>query len=222
MIKNLLASLALAGAVGLQAAHAEDTYLVHGIDGADLGLDSALPVDVTINEECAATNVTFGAFFGPFRLDPGFFVVEVRLADPVPCAGPVVIVTTVTVNLGESNTIVAHLTEYGTLTATTFVNDTRPLAASDARLIVRHTAQAPAVDVYANGGILFGGLENPEQVQAVVPADTYAVDIYEKGAVPGVLGPLDVTLADGTITAVHAVGSVASGTFTVIPVPIAN
>jgi hypothetical protein len=44
----------------------------------------------------------------------------------------------------------------------------------DARLIVRHTAAAPAVDVWANGGILTQDLANGDTFRAVSAKGVYA------------------------------------------------
>lgn len=49
---------------------------------------------------------------------------------------------------------------------TLFANDTSATSAGEARLTVRHTAAAPAVDVRANGDVLFAKLTNPNEASA--------------------------------------------------------
>ena len=56
-------------AVGTPAADADGhesmVYVVHGIPGQDLGLEPALPVDVSVNGACALESFAFA------RCDPG-------------------------------------------------------------------------------------------------------------------------------------------------------
>ena len=88
---------------------------------------------------------------------------------------------------------------------TVFVNDT-PLPGS-ARLVVRHTAAAPAVDVLANGKPAFTSLTNPNEAKAELPAGTVSASVAAAGTTTWVIGPVDLTLPASTITVVYAVGS---------------
>jgi hypothetical protein len=90
------------------------------------------------------------------------------------------------------------------------VNDTATLKAGMARLIVRHTAQAPAVDVRAGGKPVFSGLTNPKEAMADIPAGTVKADVVLAGTSTVVLGPKNLDLAAGKDTIVYAIGS-ASG-----------
>ena len=62
-------------------------------------------------------------------------------------------------------------------TLSVFVNDVTPTPAGNGRLVVRHTAAAPAVDVLAGGALIFGNLSNPNEAKADVPADTYSASV---------------------------------------------
>ena len=53
--------------------------------------------------------------------------------------------------------MVAHLDADGNPVLTPFVNDVSAIEAGQARLVVRHTAAAPPVDVRADGEVLFPG-----------------------------------------------------------------
>jgi hypothetical protein len=92
-----------------------------------------------------------------------------------------------------------------------FANDTSAIDAGSARLTVRHTAAAPAVDVRANGDVLFGDLSNPNEDTADVPADTYSADVTLAGTNKVAIGPADLDLAEGTSTIVYAWGSAEDG-----------
>ena len=61
---------------------------------------------------------------------------------------------------GGNVTLVAHLDASGKPTITPFVNDVSSVPAGQARLVVRHTAAAPAVDVLAGGTPVVQGLTN--------------------------------------------------------------
>ena len=103
--------------------------------------------------------------------------------------------------------IVAHLDASGQPKLAVFVNDTSPLAAGNARLVVRHTAAAPAVDVLANGKPAFTNLANPNEAKADLPAATISAAVAAAGTTTPVIGPVDLTLPEATVTVVYAVGS---------------
>ena len=105
--------------------------------------------------------------------------------------------------------MVAHLNEGGTPVLTPFVNDTAPTKAGQARITVRHTAAAPAVDVRANGEVAFASLTNPNEDKADLAAGTVSADVVLAGTDTVAIGPADVDLKEGTNTIVYAWGSAA-------------
>jgi hypothetical protein len=117
----------------------------------------------------------------------------------------------VAVPAGANATVVAHLTESGTPVLTPFVNDVSPVPAGQARVVVRHTAAAPAVDIRAGGTVVAPRLTNPKEATLTVPAGTVAADVVLTGTGTVAIGPADLTLAEGTVTAVYAWGSAAAG-----------
>ncbi|MGD8374644.1 MAG: DUF4397 domain-containing protein [Acidobacteriota bacterium] len=203
-------------------AGAQELYVVHGINGSDLGLTSALPVDVSVGGGCLLEDFRFGSIEGPVPVDPGLYRVEIRLADPTnPCGGTLVLARDVSVALGESAAIVAHLTEEAVVAATKFRNDSRAVGDDETRVIVRHAAAAPAVDVLAQQAsqapfVAFAGLESGDQGLAVLPAVQTTVALAAAGTHDIVFGPIS-GLPDGrSNTIVYAVGSLDSGTFTLL------
>jgi hypothetical protein len=102
---------------------------------------------------------------------------------------------------------VAHLSEDGKPTLTPFANDVKKVAAGQARIIVRHTAAAPAVDVRAGGKPVFSDLTNPKEAKADLPAGTVDADVVLAGTDTVAIGPADLDLKEGTATIVYAVGS---------------
>ena len=114
-------------------------------------------------------------------------------------------------------TIIAHLTADGTPTLAVFENDTSTIAAGQGRLVVRHTAAAPAVDIRANGAVAFAGVTNPNEGSADLPAGTVSADVVPAGAAePVVIGPADLAINDGESLTVYAVGSLEDGTLGVL------
>ena len=196
-------------------------YVVHGINGTDLGLGKSLPVDVFVNG--AATPVkafTFGSIAGPLDLPSGKYEIEVRLSDPS-LSSIVAISTRVDLAVGENASIVAHLTEEGVPKLTKFVNDVRSTETSgDARLVVRHGAAAPSVNVYLrNSAGLYldsplSNLRNADQMGAEVKAGNF--DAYEIRSFISLAGPISLALDASTAYFAYAVGSLRNSTFEVV------
>jgi hypothetical protein len=113
--------------------------------------------------------------------------------------------------------VIAHLGADGTPTLGVFENDTSTIEAGNGRLIVRHTAAAPAVDVKANGDVAFSNLTNGNEAKADLPAGTISAEVVPTGAdEPVVIGPADLPINDGEALIVFAVGSLDDGTVDVI------
>jgi hypothetical protein len=112
-------------------------------------------------------------------------------------------------------TVLAHLDASGAPTITPFENDTAAVPAGQGRLIVRHTAAAPAVDiVLADGSRPFTNLTNPNEAKAVLPAGQIAgAKIAPAGGDPIADVPA-VDLRAGTDLIVYAVGSLSDNTLT--------
>lgn len=117
----------------------------------------------------------------------------------------------VEVPAGANATVTANLSADGSPALNVFVNDTSAVAAGEARLTVRHIAAAPAVDVTADGNVLFADLTNPNEDMADVPAGSYEAAVVLAGTDTVALGPADLDLGEGTNTIVYAWGSAEAG-----------
>jgi hypothetical protein len=172
--------------------------VVHGIPGQ--------PVDVYVNGEKTIENFEPGTVAGPLDLEEGTY--DLALTKPgEPIGSAILTAEDAAVPGGANVSIVAHLDESGQPKITPFANDTAKTAAGKARLIVRHTAAAPAVDVRAGGQPVFEGLTNPNEAKADVDAGTVSADVVLAGQSEPVLGPADLNLKEGTATIVYAIGS---------------
>jgi hypothetical protein len=218
------ASLLIALAALAAPALAQEVYVGHGITGEDLGLDPALPVDVSVDGACVLEGLIFGEIVGPVPVDVGVRKIEISLNDPaseVGCQGAKAIGVDVPVQLLENATIIAYLTDDGAITAGKFTNDLRPTAEHESRVIVRHLADAPAVDIVARtrGALptrLFENLSNGDQGKADVAENDYKVFVNPAGKFQPVFGPAELFLAAGTTNIVYAVGTLSSESFTVL------
>jgi hypothetical protein len=190
-------------------------YVVHGINGADLGLDEALPVDVSVYGACALTDFQFRDIEGPLMLDEGTYDIQVSLADPTPCAGAVAIdAPGVFLPAGANVSIVAHVAEGGAPTATVFANDlTRN--PGRAQLIPRHAADFGLVDIVFDGAVVFEDVPNGAQGVATVRPGRHEVAIAVADTDTRAF-EASLVLRPFTMYAAYAVGTPANGTFEVI------
>ncbi|WP_084105187.1 DUF4397 domain-containing protein [Demequina sp. NBRC 110056] len=199
---TLIAAGLAAPALAVEDGMAELSVL-HGIPDT--------PVDVYVNGDNTIDDFQPGDLAGPLDLEPGTYSVALTAADAEDDSAPVLGPIDLTLEEGMSYTAVAHLDADGNPTANLFTNDISETAAGEGRLTVRHTAAAPAVDVWANGEVLFSNLANPDEVMGDVPADTYEAAVSLTGETDPVLGPTDVEIADGVNTIVYAWGSAEAG-----------
>ena len=239
-IKNVFSPLASLGLLAFAGqAAALDVTVIHGINGTDLGLDEALPVDISANGNCIAEGVTFRTqanvadLIGQ-NLEPGQYTIEIHLSDANSfdgCTGALAVTSQVPLQLAENTTLIAHLSEAGTPTLSKFVNNVQPIEHGKARLSVRHTAAAPHVKLVgfpdrARYATLFLDLTNGSGKTADIPSgntNVYLRDnqtgIAPRGAArrQALLTPIiPVTIADEKAIAAYAVGSAKNGSLELI------
>ena len=200
-----IASLALApalfAAVPAHAAAEATVSILHAVPGAT--------VDVYANGKALLTNFKPGTLTDPLMIPEGTYDLKVTAAGAGAGGTAIIEAKGVQVPGGANVTVVAHLSEAGKPVLTPFVNDTSQVPAGKARVTVRHTAAAPAVDVRANGQVAFKGLTNPNEAKAVVDAGTIKADVVLAGTSTVAIGPADLNLKEGTNTIVYAWGSAA-------------
>jgi hypothetical protein len=92
-----------------------------------------------------------------------------------------------------------------------------PIGAGKARVLLAHTAEVGAGDIWVDGKPTFKDITNGQFAQADVPAGTHTVAIRAAGQTgKPILGPLKVDLAEGTVTLAYAVGNPADKSMTVV------
>lgn len=190
-------------------------YLVHGIDGRELGLAQANPVDVSLNGNCVLRGVTFQQISAAIPIAAGRYEAAIRTANGS-CTGPLSITGSFDVALNESLSVVAHLNEQGVPTITKFSNDPRTTEGTRARLVFRHTAggepvQARIRRLTSSSVRTFGGflpaISNGEQQALELVSGKYSASIFTiVGFKKRVFGS-EVTLLDDKLMAIYVVGS---------------
>jgi hypothetical protein len=190
------------GAVAANAAPGDAMVtVIHGIPNTT--------VDVYVDDAAAAgapalPNFQPGTVTEPIALAPGAHQVTIFAAGTK--VSPVLNVSeTLTANANVS--LIANLDAAGAPALTAFVNDVSAIPSGKARLVVRHTAAAPAVDVRADGAVAFPNLVNGQQAAADLAPGTISADVVLAGTPTVVIGPAPLTLTAGTETIVYAIGS---------------
>lgn len=196
-----LSLMATAGTASAKAADAK-LWVLHGIPGAK--------VDVCVNGGEVKSNFTYKQRFSA-DLPAGTYKVKVRAASAGTCKGAVVLAAKPKLAAGKNYTAVAGLTAKGAPKLFLFKNDVRKTDAGNARLTVRHTAAAPAVDVWANGAPLLTDVPNGASWTGQVPQGDYAVRVTPTGTTVTVIGPRMFSLDKGVTYQVYATGSSSAG-----------
>ena len=182
----------------------------YAAEGAKLSVLHAVPdltVDVYVNGERTINDFKPGTLAGPLSLDAGSYEVAITASDAKDDSDPAIGPVDLKLTAGGNYTAVAHLNEDGDPTATLFTNDTTKTDAGQGRLTVRHTAAAPAVDVLAGGDAVISDLSNPDEEVLNLDAGSVKASVAAAGTTDPVIGPADVTVAEGKNTIVYAWGS---------------
>ena len=181
------------------AQSAADLTLVHGIPGTtvDLSVDGTIVIDAFVPGSLA--NISSFA---------GQTLQNVTVTDDA--TGDIVIgpVASLVIPDSGSHSLVAHLDAAGVAVLSTFENNAEPTATGEARLTLRHTAEAPAVDLIIGDQRPIVGATNGQSAELELPAGSLTdAQLAPTGDVAiAEIATLD--LAANTNTIVYAVGSV--------------
>lgn len=201
--------------LGVGTASAADASLnvVHGIPGVD--------VEVCVNGDVAIPGFTPGEVVTGVALPAGAYDVRIVAAGDTCDDAAILEATGIELASDRNYTAIAYLSEDGTPTLGLFRNNVRPVPARSARVTIRHTAAAPAVDVWANGGVLLQDVPNGASATMRVPAGVYAAWVSLPGDHAPVIGPAVLKLAKGTAYQVYAWGNADAGyDLAVVGVPV--
>jgi hypothetical protein len=205
-------------ATGGPAAALAPVIQVVPLAGATSTVDvvQALPgkaVRVEIDGRNVARDVALGKVVGPLELTPGSHQVGFVGSDGNTTAA------TVTVKAGVAHDVVLHAPADagGAPMVSVYRTPAAPIGAGKARVLLAHTAEVGAGDIWVDGKPTFTDITNGQFAQADVPAGTHTVAIRPAGQTgKPILGPLKVDLVQGTVTLAYAVGNPADKSMTVV------
>jgi len=186
------------------AAQDATVSVLHGVPG--LGG----PVDVFANGN-QLFSFDYGDQQGPLTLAPGSYALEVRQN------GSTLLSLNATLAADTDYSVIANLDANGSPQLGAFVNALDNLTLPTSRLYVRHTAEAPAVDVVLEqNGATFATIANVSNggaATADVPPGVYSVRLNVAGTSTTAFGPVDIRVEDGVGYGVFAVGQVNTSNF---------
>jgi hypothetical protein len=216
------AGLAVGGALAIAlvtapAAVAQDTatvYVVHGVPDT--------PVDVYVDGQRAIDDFEPGTSQGPVQLPAGAHKLALFPADAADGSGSPLLSADADLPAGGNVTVVAHLDASGNPKISPFVNEVSSVPAGQARLVVRHAAAAPAVDVLAGDKPVIEGLSNGQEKALEVPAGSVSAAVAAAGTTDPVIGPANLDLQEGTATFVHAIGKLDGGKLSLVSFTVSD
>jgi hypothetical protein len=209
-------AIVVAGTIGTVASDAHEAPAAKSAAAqGKVAIVQAVPkltLTVTVDGEQVQQDVAEGTIVGPLDLAAGSH--DITFSD-----GSQDISSTVDVTAGESSDVVVHRPAEvgGTPVVSVYPTPDDPIEPGKARVLLAHTATTAPADVVVDGQTVFTNIANGEFAQADVPAGAHEVSLLPAGVTgEPILGPLDVTLEAGTITAVYAVGNPKDGSMNVI------
>jgi hypothetical protein len=173
------------------------------------------PVDVYLDHKLVLDDFQPGTLTPELAVKGGRYTVTITAATATNDQNPIIGPASYYFGANRSYTVVAHLDAAGVPTATKYRNPLSRPSSGKGRLIVRHDAAAPAVDVFADGRLSMRRLTNPRESKLQVRAGTYSVAVALSRTTTPVIGPADVAVAKRQDTIVYAWGSAAQGNLTV-------
>ncbi len=197
------ASLAMAATASAQSSPPAVVTIVHGVRGlvADVYLDGHSVLKTFEPERTA----------GPLNVPAGHHRVDVRVSG-APATSPPVLSWDVVLAPGERISAVVHLSAAGQPTVTKYDDDVSRIAAGGSRLVFRHDAAAPPIDVRLSNRLLATGLTNPQQSEQQVGAGSYTVAVNAVHSTTPLAASQDVQLQEGTAHFLYLIGSAKDNT----------
>jgi hypothetical protein len=198
VVAGMVATSVLALGGTAAAARPATVNVVHGVPGAK--------VDVCVNGDEVKSGFVYTQKFAA-ELPAGEYKLAIKLAEPGNCDGALVRTKNVELKGGKNYTVIAGLTKKGSPKLFAFMNKMGDLAKGEARVQVRHTAAAPAVDVWVNDAPAITKFKPGAEATVVLPKGDYRVAVAPAGTTTVVIGPRMFELSGGMAYQVFAVGS---------------
>jgi hypothetical protein len=171
--------------------------VVHGLRGivADVYLDGTLVLPAFEPERTT----------DPLPIPAGSHVVEIRGVNDDPSSEPLVSETVDVPPAGDFSAV-AHLDSAGEPTLTVYPEVASSLAPGTSRVVIRHAAAAPAIDVNLDGASVAAGLVNPGEAAAPSTPGAHQLEVRTASQPTLLAAPQQVPLDEGTATNLYLVG----------------
>jgi hypothetical protein len=153
----------------------------------------------------------------PMKLPAGDYQVEIRDAGS-PEDSPPALAADLTVPGGKNLSVIAHLDQNGDPTVSVFDNNLSRISAGESRLLLRHQAQAPRVDLVVDGKAVIRGVASGEEGEDSIPAARHQLNIMADGQ--SLVSPTSLELEDGTAYYVYLIGSSQEATLDLMIQPV--
>ena len=187
--------------------------VIHGVPG--------LTVDVYVNGALTLPSFAPGTVTDPIELPEDTYDIAI-LPEGGNFPADAVITGSAFLPAGANASIVAHLDEAANPTLGVFVNDMSAIHGSMSRVVVRHVAAAPAVDIdffrppVRKGAVLeVDNLANGNEAQADVRKRPYWATLFGAGSSDAVFTTPKINLSKSQSYVIYAWGSLGDGTFAI-------
>jgi len=177
-------------------------------------------VDVYANGGAILTDVPFGVISEYLEVPGGTYTVEVVAAGADPADGAVIGPVDLEFGAGTMTTVAATNT-LENIEAQVIADAPMPQDGIAQVRVVHFSADAPAVDIALDGGdVVVENLEYPNATEAYLdlPEGDYDLEIRPTGTTDVAFDIDPLTLPGDNSFTVFAIGSLADGSFTVLPV----
>lgn len=141
----------------------------------------------------------------PMELPAGSYAVEIRDAGAPENSAPA-LEADLDVPGGKNLSVIAHLDGSGNPTVSVFDNDLARVPPGRARLLVRHQAEAPPVELMVDGESLLTGVASGDEGERVVAAARSEIAIASEDG-ESLVDPTSVNLEEGTAYYLYLIGS---------------
>lgn len=207
LLISLLVAVIPAGGSLAKAKASSSVTIVHGLP--------RFTADVYVNGELLLSGFKAESTTDPLTLEEGEYDIAIRNVGSEPDSEPA-LQDVVTLGAGLNVSIVAHLDEAGSPALTVFDNDMSQIPAGTSRLVVRHQAAAPAVDVLSDGETVISDVASGGEAEADVAVATYEVAVALAGGGEEVVAPTSLEFAEGSAQVVYLIGSTEDDTLDVM------
>lgn len=198
LLTALLIVVVFAGGGWAKKKASSSVTVVHGLP--------RFTADVYVNGELLLSGFKAESTTDPLTLAEGEYDIAIRDVGSPPDSEPA-LQDVITLDGGLNVSIVAHLDETGSPALTVFDNDVSQVPAGQSRLIVRHQAAAPEIDVQSDGETLFSGLSSGDQQETNLAVATHEVVVTLTGESDPLISPTALSFEEGNAYLVYFVGS---------------